>query len=86
MRTRGAPTEIGILAYSDCQPAAIHGLIDLFTEASRISREMGSAAAQVLRVTHWRIVLDGSPMQQVAVLALPDGELMTESAPSFCGA
>ena len=66
--------------------AAIHGLTDLFVEASRISRETGVAAAQVLRVTHWRIVLDGSPMQQVTVLALPDGKLMTESAPSFCGA
>jgi hypothetical protein len=62
--------------------AAIHGLTNLFVEASRISRGMGSAAAQVLRVTHWRIALDGSPVQQVPVLALPDGVLITERAPS----
>ena len=60
MPTSDALTEIGILTYPDSQLAAIHGLTDLFAEASRISRQIGGAAAPMLRVTHWRIALDGT--------------------------
>ena len=60
--TDGAQTEIAILAYPNSQLAAIYGLTDLFVEASRISRELGSATAHILRVTHWRIALDSKTM------------------------
>ncbi len=63
MATSDALTEIGILAYPDSQLAAIHGLTDLFVEASRISRELSGAAAHALRVTHWRTSLDGKELE-----------------------
>jgi transcriptional regulator GlxA family with amidase domain len=59
----GPRTEIAVLAYPNSQIAAIHGLTDLFVEASRISRELSGAAAHILRVTHWRIALDGKTME-----------------------
>jgi len=58
-----AQTEIAILAYPNSQLAAIHGLTDLFVEANRISRELGSAAVPTLRVTHWRVVHDGKTIE-----------------------
>jgi len=63
MATDGAQTEIAILAYPNSQLAAIHGLTDIFIEASRISCELCSIAAHTLRVTHWRIALDGKTME-----------------------
>jgi transcriptional regulator GlxA family with amidase domain len=63
MASGDAPTGIGILAYPNSQLAAIHGLTDLFVEASRICREMGGAAPQTLRVTHWRIAPDGETVE-----------------------
>jgi transcriptional regulator GlxA family with amidase domain len=50
-------------AYPNSQLAAIHGLTDIFIEASRISCELRSTAAHMLRVTHWRIALDGKTME-----------------------
>jgi len=61
--TLGARTEIAILAYPNSQLAAIHGLTDLFVEASRISRELSTATAPVLRVTHWRGARHGGTME-----------------------
>jgi transcriptional regulator GlxA family with amidase domain len=55
-------TEIAILAYPDCQLAAVLGLTDLFLEASRISRELGGAASP-LHVTQWRIAADGRTLE-----------------------
>jgi transcriptional regulator GlxA family with amidase domain len=63
MAAGDALTEIGILAYPDSQLAAIHGLTDLFVEASRISRELGSSTARILRVTHWQIAPDGTQVE-----------------------
>ncbi len=63
MTAGGALTEIGILAYPDSQLAAIHGLTDLFVEARRISRELGSSTAHMLRVTHWQIAPDGTQVE-----------------------
>jgi transcriptional regulator GlxA family with amidase domain len=56
METGDGPTEIAILAYPRAQSAAIHGLTDLFVEASRISRRLAAdtTAPPALRVTHWR--------------------------------
>ena len=59
----GARTEIAILAYPNSQLAAIHGLTDLFVEASRISNDLGSTTAPKLRVTHWRGARDGKTME-----------------------
>lgn len=54
MKNEDRPIEIAILAYPRSQSAAIHGLTDLFVEASRISRGLADGAhASVLRVTHW---------------------------------
>ncbi len=48
---RAAPvTEIGLLIYSGCQLAAIHGLTDLF----RIAGEWTGEDAGCIRVSHWR--------------------------------
>jgi transcriptional regulator GlxA family with amidase domain len=63
MATDGAQTEIAIVAYPNSQLAAIHGLTDLFVEASRISRDLGSTDAPKLRVTHWRVLRDGKTME-----------------------
>ena len=63
MVTSDAPTEIGVVAYPNSQLAAIHGLTDLFLEASRIARELGGDAAHGLRVTHWRIARDGKSVE-----------------------
>ena len=51
------------MAYPNSQLAAIHGLTDLFTEANRISHELGSAAAPMLRVTHWHVVRNGKTIE-----------------------
>lgn len=53
-----ALVEIAILDYRLAQQAAIHGLTDLFIEASRISRETAGKAARAFRVTHWRPASD----------------------------
>ena len=47
------PAEIAILAYPGAQKAAIHGLTDLFAEASRIAAEGSADHAPRLRITHW---------------------------------
>ncbi|MGE3874504.1 MAG: GlxA family transcriptional regulator [Parvibaculaceae bacterium] len=62
MTTDNSPTEIAILDYSLSQRTAIHGLTDLFIEASRIAREMAGAEARSLRVTHWRAGADGEEL------------------------
>jgi len=59
-------TEIAILDYRYSQRTAIHGLTDLFIEASRISRELAGATARTLRVTHWRPGADGSDELEVS--------------------
>lgn len=64
MKTADRPAEIAILAYPRSQSAAIHGLTDLFVEASRISRNLaGATTAPVLRVTHWRGAGAGSDLE-----------------------
>lgn len=45
-----AVTEIGLLIYSGCQMAAIHGLTDLF----RIAQEWAGEEARFIRVSHWQ--------------------------------
>jgi transcriptional regulator GlxA family with amidase domain len=65
MATRDAPTEIAILAYPGSQLAAVHGLTDLFIEASRFSRELGGAGARMLRVTQWRVAHDSEDVECV---------------------
>lgn len=75
--------EIAILDYRHCQRAALHGLTDLFCEASRLSRELGGNDAATLRVTHWRAgpeartvevsfdTHDGVPSRPTVVIAPP---------------
>ncbi|HUG60414.1 MAG TPA: GlxA family transcriptional regulator, partial [Methylomirabilota bacterium] len=45
--------EIGIVLYPGAQLAAVHGLTDLFSIASRFSAETQRNGGVPLRVTHW---------------------------------
>jgi len=56
-------TEIAILDYRLSQRTAIHGLTDLFIEASRLAREMAGETARALRVSHWRPSADGRSVE-----------------------
>jgi transcriptional regulator GlxA family with amidase domain len=47
------PAEIAILIYPGAQQTAIHGLTDLFGEASRIAGEAAGDRLPRLRITHW---------------------------------
>ncbi len=49
----GEATEIGIVLYPGAQLAAVHGLTDLFSIASRFSTETPRNGGAQLRVTHW---------------------------------
>ncbi len=53
MPNTSPPAEIAILIYPGAQRAAIHGLTDLFGEASRIAGEAAGDKAPRLRITHW---------------------------------
>ena len=47
--------EIGLLIYSDCQLAAVHGLTDLFRIAAEwAAKDAEGAVAPVIRVSHWQ--------------------------------
>lgn len=50
--------EIGLLAYPNCQQAAVHGLTDLFRVASEWT---ASAGRSHIRVTHWARGADDPP-------------------------
>lgn len=64
MKDPGRTTEIAILAYPRAQSAALHGLTDLFVEASRISRSLVEGGhGPILRVTHWRGANAGSDLE-----------------------
>jgi transcriptional regulator GlxA family with amidase domain len=48
--------EIGLLLYSGCQMAAVHGMTDLLETAGAFSRARDGAG---IRVSHWGVGLDG---------------------------
>ncbi len=50
--------EVGLLIYPDCQLSAIHGLTDLF----RIAGEWAEGDVQRIRVMHWQISDQGTPV------------------------
>lgn len=50
----GVSAEIGLILYSGCQMAMVHGITDLFAIASQFSMDRGG---QALRVSHW--AMDG---------------------------
>lgn len=80
-------TEIGLLIYSDCQLAAIHGLTDLF----RIAGEWTGEKARFIRVSHWQPVDDavecvwdshpGAPHRLSHVIAPPSIIMPDRMAP-----
>lgn len=49
-QTMDPSAEVGLLIYSGCQMAAIHGLTDLF----RIAGEWSGDKSRFIRVTHWQ--------------------------------
>ena len=63
MTTAASIVHIAILAYPHCQLAALHGLTDLFVEASRIARDLAGSTAPQLRVTHWKINPNGHRLE-----------------------
>lgn len=54
-------SEIGLLLYPDAQLAAVHGLTDLFRIAGLMAAGHAGAEPMEIRVTHWRVGLDGEP-------------------------
>jgi transcriptional regulator GlxA family with amidase domain len=65
MSRQASPAEIAILAYPGAQKAAIHGLTDLFAEASRIAAEQAGDQAPRLRITHWQPDANGTSMTKI---------------------
>ncbi|AUZ48374.1 GlxA family transcriptional regulator [Pseudomonas orientalis] len=55
--------ELGILIYPGAQLAAVHGLTDLFGVANRIVAEHPSAQLPTLRVSHWQVDKQGTPVR-----------------------
>lgn len=53
------PAEIGIVVYPGAQLAAVHGLTDLFSLASRFAADHDPHACRPLHVSHWAAADDG---------------------------
>lgn len=64
MATSRLPAEVALLNYPGAQLSAIYGLTDIFGIANDRAREIGGAAAPVLRVTHWYPASPGGPVEK----------------------
>lgn len=93
MAVQRVTLELGILVYQGAQLAAVHGLTDLFGVANRIAAEHQSAQLPWLRVGHWQVEANGTPVRvfdsqpgpdqpMVALLVPPSiGEFTEDQAP-----
>ncbi|QTD32827.1 GlxA family transcriptional regulator [Pseudomonas fluorescens] len=63
MDAKPAVVELGVLIYPGAQLAAVHGLTDLFAVANRVAAEHQSAQLPRLRVSHWQVEDDQSPVR-----------------------
>ncbi|MBX8471749.1 MULTISPECIES: GlxA family transcriptional regulator [unclassified Pseudomonas] len=63
MDAKPAVVELGVLIYPGAQLAAVHGLTDLFAVANRVAAEHQSAQLPRLRVSHWQVEGDQSPVR-----------------------
>jgi transcriptional regulator GlxA family with amidase domain len=60
---RAATADLGVLIYPGAQMAAVHGLTDLFAVANGIAAEHQTARLPLLRVSHWQVAADQSPVR-----------------------
>ncbi|MCF4979409.1 helix-turn-helix domain-containing protein [Pseudomonas gessardii] len=77
--------ELGVLIYHCAQMAAVHGLTDLFGVANRIAAEHQSRQLPLLRVSHWQVNGDGTPVRSFDSQPGPDQPLMAVLVPPSIG-
>ncbi|NNA91140.1 GlxA family transcriptional regulator [Pseudomonas gessardii] len=77
--------ELGVLIYHGAQMAAVHGLTDLFGVANRIAAEHQSRQLPLLRVSHWQVNGDGTPVRSFDSQPGPDQPLMAVLVPPSIG-
>ena len=77
--------ELGVLIYPGAQMAAVHGLTDLFGVANRIAAAHQSAQLPLLRVSHWQVAPDGTPVRIFASHPGPGQPLMAVLVPPSIG-
>ncbi|WP_339520109.1 GlxA family transcriptional regulator [Pseudomonas proteolytica] len=77
--------ELGVLIYSGAQMAAVHGLTDLFGVANRIAAEHQAEQLPVLRISHWQVDSDGTPVRAFDSLPGPEQPLMAVLVPPSIG-
>ncbi|CAM3002795.1 Transcriptional regulator GlxA family, contains an amidase domain and an AraC-type DNA-binding HTH domain [Pseudomonas gessardii] len=77
--------ELGVLIYHGAQMAAVHGLTDLFGVANRIAAEHQSRQLPLLRVSHWQVNGDGTPVRGFDSQPGPDQPLMAVLVPPSIG-
>ncbi len=77
--------ELGVLIYSGAQMAAVHGLTDLFGVANRIAAEHQAEQLPLLRISHWQVAGDGTPIRAFDSLPGPDQPLMAVLVPPSIG-
>ncbi|WP_300631247.1 GlxA family transcriptional regulator [Pseudomonas sp.] len=80
-----AVVELGILIYQGAQLAAVHGLTDLFGVANRIAAEHQSAQLPTLRVSHWQVDTQGTPLRVFDTQPGPDRPLAAVLVPPSVG-
>ena len=80
-----AVVELGILIYQGAQLAAVHGLTDLFGVANRIAAEHQSAQLPTLRVSHWQVDTQGTPVRVFDTQPGPDRPLAAVLVPPSVG-
>ena len=73
--------ELGVLIYPGAQMAAVHGLTDLFGVANRIAAEHQAARLPLLRVSHWQVEGDQSPVRVFDSHSAPDSSLVAVLIP-----
>ena len=85
MAVERAIVELGVLIYRGAQMAAVHGLTDLFGVANRIAAEHQSQQLPLLRVSHWQVNAEGTPVRAFDSQPGPDQRLMAVLVPPSIG-
>ncbi|OAE15742.1 AraC family transcriptional regulator [Pseudomonas brenneri] len=85
MAVERAIVELGVLIYRGAQMAAVHGLTDLFGVANRIAAEHQRQQLPLLRVSHWQVNAEGTPVRAFDSQPGPDQPLMAVLVPPSIG-
>jgi len=80
-----AVVELGILIYQGAQLAAVHGLTDLFGVANRIAAGHQSTQLPTLRVSHWQVDTQGTPVRVFDTQPGPDAPMAAVLVPPSVG-